>query len=393
MKNETTGAMRILAQLKASLKASRDLTGGILHYAAIHPDVTVQLFGEGTAHPNHLDFRAWKPDGIIVNASDAPTMNLIKSLGCGAAIFVNTEAPDAASLRCASVFCDNKAVAQAAIRLFTDKGIGRFAFVHTLEREQWADERSRTMRECAERLGCPFSAFDMPRTERRKAREALSMLASWISSLPKPCGILAANDSRAKDVLDACREAGVSIPDQVMVLGVDNEDFICSQMQPTLSSIVPDFHHGGYLAAEMLVKLATGSSRRLPKGVFGVRGVIERSSTSIHNDISRMVGKADEFMRLNAGNADISVQDVAKAANASLRLLQMNYKAVTGVTVRAAMQSLRLEKVCELLRETLMPIGRIGELCGFNNETYLKNLFRKRFGCSMRDWRKNQKIV
>ena len=256
MKNETTGAMRILAQLKASLKASRDLTGGILHYAAIHPDVTVQLFGEGTAHPNHLDFRAWKPDGIIVNASDAPTMNLIKSLGCGAAIFVNTEAPDAASLRCASVFCDNKAVAQAAIRLFTDKGIGRFAFVHTLEREQWADERSRTMRECAERLGCPFSAFDMPRTGRRKAREALSMLASWISSLPKPCGILAANDSRAKDVLDACREAGVSIPDQVMVLGVDNEDFICSQMQPTLSSIVPDFHQGGYLAAHT----ATGST-------------------------------------------------------------------------------------------------------------------------------------
>ncbi len=317
-------------------------------------------------------------------------MDLIESLGCGAALFVNVEAPIDAPFRSASVFCDNKAVAEAAALHFLDKGLRHFAFVHTLEREQWDGERGRTMRLFAERFGCTFSAFDTPRTGRLNLRRELSLLAEWIAALPKPCGILAANDSRAKYVLDACRQSQVAIPGQVMVLGVDNEDFICSQMNPTLSSIMPDFHSGGYLAAGMLVKLIKGTRSHLPRGVFGVRGIAERVSTSDSGDAGRMVSKADEFMRQNVGNCDISVADVAKAAGASLRLLQMNYKAVTGSTLSQVMQSLRLEKVCELLDETLTPIGRIGELCGFDSETYLKNLFRARFGCSMRDWRKKR---
>lgn len=390
METTVPGTIRILAHLKASLKASRDLTGGILHYAAIHPGVAVQLFGEGTAHPHHGDFLAWKPDGIIVSGNDDRTLDMIRSLECGAALFVNVEAPADAPFRCASVFCDNQAVAEAAARLFLDKGLRHFAFVHTLEREQWDLERGRTMRECARRLGCSFSSFDTPRPGRRNLRRELSMLAAWIAGLPKPCGMLAANDSRAKDVLDACREAAIAIPEQVMVLGVDNEDFICSQMHPTLSSIMPDFHDGGYLAAEMLAKLISGRRRHLPHGAFGVRGIAERVSTSDGSDAARMVSKADEFMRLHACNCDISVADVAKAAGASLRLLQMNYKAVTGATISQTMQSLRLEKVCELLAETLTPIGRIAEFCGFSSETYLKNLFRARFGCSMRDWRKGR---
>ena len=104
-----------------------------------------------------------------------------------------------------------------------------------------------------------------------------------------------------------------------------------------------------------------------------------------------MVSKATEFIRLYAGNRPISVSDVAKAAGASLRLLQMNYKAVTGQTICDTIQSLRLQKVCELLEQTMTPIGNIGELCSFNNETYLKKLFRAKFGCTMRNWRNKQK--
>ena len=98
---------------------------------------------------------------------------------------------------------------------------------------------------------------------------------------------------------------------------------------------------------------------------------------------------AGEFIRLYAGNRPISVSDVAKAAGASLRLLQMNYKSVTGTTISETIQSIRLRKVCKILEQTTTPIDHIGELCGFNCETYLKNLFRARFGCSMRDWRKS----
>ena len=390
MENKEPETIRILAHLKPAQKASRDMNGGILHYAAIHPNVKVLLFDGGRTCRPPADLCAWKPDGIIIGSSDERTVGLIERLGCRAALFVNVEPPTAASLRCASVFCDNTAVAEAAARLFADKGLKHFGFVPPHARERWAEERSQALSAAAARLGFSFSAFDTPREGRRNLRRELATLAAWIAALPKPCGIFAANDTRAKDVLDACREASVSIPEQAMVLGVDNEDFICPQMHPTLSSIIPDFHHGGYLAAEMLVQLVTGKSRRLPTGAFGVRGIVERASTSDPNGAGRMVSKANEFMRSHVGNCVISVSDVAKAAGASLRLLQMNYKAVTGTTISAAIQSLRLTKVCELLEQTLTPIGHIGELCGFNNETYLKNLFRARFGCSMRDWRQSR---
>ena len=390
MENEGKAPIRILAHLITSQKASRDMTGGILHYAAVHPGVNVQLYGVGTSRHGMAEFRAWAPQGVIIGTNDARNVHMIEGIGCRAALFVNVNPPSDTPLRCGSVLCDNAAIAETAARLFVDKNLKHFGYAHSREEEQWSVERGQTMRECAMRLGCSYSEFRSPSTGRWNQRKELSALANWIASLPKPCGIFAANDSRAKDVLDACRDASVSVPEQVMVLGVDNEDFLCSQMQPTLSSIMPDFYNGGYLAAETLVELITGNRRNLPRRTFGAQGIIERASTSDPNGAGRMVSKANEFMRLYAGNRAISVSDVAKASGASLRLLQMNYKAVTGTTISEAIQSIRLRKVCELLEQTTTPIGHIGELCGFNNETYLKNLFRARFGCSMRNWRKRR---
>ena len=390
----TTGSkepVRILAHLLTSQKASRDMTGGILHFAAVHPEVQVQLYGTGTSRHTREEFRTWKPDGVIIGTNDPRTVRSLPNIGCKAAIFVNVEPPSDTELRCGCVFCDNKAIAAAAAKLFIDKHLANFAFVNTREMDQWAVERGQAMRECACLSGCSFSEFITPCSARRNQRQELAALAKWISTIPKPCGIFAANDARAKDVLDACKKASIAIPEQAMVLGVDNEDFICSQMQPTLSSIIPDFAHGGYIAAETLVQLVCGKERTLPPRTFGVQGIIERISTCDPNGAGRMVSKATEFIRLYAGNRPISVSDVAKAAGASLRLLQMNYKAVTGQTICDTIQSLRLQKVCELLEQTMTPIGNIGELCGFNNETYLKKLFRAKFGCTMRNWRNKQK--
>jgi LacI family transcriptional regulator len=215
----------------------------------------------------------------------------------------------------------------------------------------------------------------------------MAALARWVGALPKPCGIFAANDIRAKEVMDACAAASVSVPGQVLVLGVDDEEFVCRQMRPTLSSVVPDFDKGGYLAAEMLVELLSGGPRRIGRRLFGVRGIVERLSTSDPNEAGRMVERAEEFIREHATSADISVRDVAKASAASLRLLQKNFKFITGTTVCEAIQTARLQRACSLLTETRTPIGRIAELCGFGGDAYLKKLFRNRLGCTMRDYR------
>lgn len=388
MKVDGGERIRILAHLMASQKASRAMTGGVLHYAAIHPEVQVQLYGVGTPCRSLSEFRDWKPDGIITGASNAATLRLIERVGCRTVVFVNAAPSCKTDLRCGYVSCDNTAIAASAAELFNRKHLKHFAYVNTRELDQWSVERGKAMRKCASDFNCTFSEFVSPEDRKISQRQELAILADWIAALQKPCGIFAANDSRAKDVIDACKSASVSIPEQVVVLGVDDEDFICAQLNPTLSSILPDFARGGYLAAETVVELVGRKLSNLPRREFGVQGVVERMSTSDSNGASRMVSKAAEFMQLYAGNRPISASDVAKAAGASLRLLQINYKAVTGTTISGTLQSIRLKKVCELLEQTTTPIGNIGELCGFNNEAYLKKLFRSRFGCTMRNWRK-----
>ena len=366
------------------------MTAGVLRYAATHSGVEVRLYGLGTAQGTLSQISEWRPDGVIVTPGDASEIRRIERAGCRAAVLVNAEPPAKTRLRCGSVFCNDEAVARAAFGVFASKRLRfrNFAFVGTRAGDAWSVTRECALRACVEEAGGAFDSFLQPNGTRIGRRRGHGTLAEWLAALPKPCGVFAANDLRAKDVIDACREAAVSIPDQVMVLGVDDEEFICRQTQPTLSSVVPDYGRGGYIAAETLVELLRGRQRRIPPRLFGVQGVVERSSTSDPYGAGRMVSLANEFIRTYATSPDISVCEVARAACASVRLLQKNFKAITGSTVFEAIQAARLRRVRELLVETQTPIGQIGELCGFGDEAHLKRLFRRRFGCTMRDYRR-----
>jgi LacI family transcriptional regulator len=363
------------------------MSGGILHYAAVHENVQVRLYGEGAPWRRLEDFGEWRPDGVIIGAADAATVGAVESLGCRAAVFVNTAPCVRTHLKYASVYCDNRAVAEAAVEVFRSKKIGHLAFVGVRSGESWSVERGENLRRIASEENSTFSEFVSNVPVRAGHRREIAALAKWIAALPKPCGIFAACDARAKDVFDAAADAGVSIPEQILVLGVDNEEFICRQTVPSLSSVIPDFARGGYIAAETLVNLIRGGKAR-PNGTFGVKGVVERLSTCDVNGASRMVLRAKDFIRNHAG-AIGSVEEVAKASGSSLRLLQKNFKTITGVTLSEAIQARRLRLVCDMLRESATPISRIGEMCGFGNEGNLKKVFRRHFGCTMREYRRN----
>lgn len=393
MKNATSGhALRILANVYAAQKASRDMTGGVLRYAAMHPGVEVKLYGLGAARRQIGELRDWKPDGVIVSTDDPAEIRRIERAGCRAAVFVNVEPPARTSMRCASVFCDGAAVAQAAADLFARKGLRHFAYVGTRDDDPWSREREDALRKCAAEKGASFSSFAPPRGANARPVREMAAMARWTAGLPKPCGLLAANDIRAMDALETCRKAGASVPERVMVLGVDDEEFICRQTSPTLSSVVPDFDRGGYLAMETLAGLLAGAVPGAERPRFGVRGVVERASTSDPNGAGRIVSRAKEYIRTYATTTDISVGDVAKSSGASVRLLQKHFRAIAGTTVSDAIQTVRLARVRELLEETATPIGRIGELCGFFGEAHLKKIFRRRYGCTMRDWRRSRRF-
>lgn len=362
------------------------MSGGILHYASTHDDIHVKIYGPGTPWSRIDEFAAWQPDGIIIGATDTKTISTIRRLGCRAAVFINDVAPEDCGFIHSSVYCDNCRVAEAAANLFLKKRLAHMAYIGSRAQEDWSIERGTHFRRIIEASCKTFTSFDPPTAAQKNHSNEIAMLTEWLKKLPKPCGIFAACDSRAKDVFDAACDGGVAIPDQVLVCGVDDEEFICEQMTPTLTSIIPDFHHGGYLAAEMLAQLSSYGKRKSEECRFGVKGIVERLSTCDQFGANRVVLRAQEFIRQN-GLEDISVAEVAKAAGASLRLLQKNFKMVTGTTVCDCIRTHRLERVCTILRETATPIGQIGELCGFGDEKHLKKLFRARFGCTMRHYR------
>ena len=134
--------------------------------------------------------------------ADAAEIRRLERIGCRAAVFVNVEPSARTSLRCASVFCDGAAVAEAAAELFARKRLRHFAYVGTREGDPWSAEREAALRRSAAERDVSFDAFPPPRGDRaRTAREAAA-LARWAAGLPKPCGLLAANDIRAMDVLE-----------------------------------------------------------------------------------------------------------------------------------------------------------------------------------------------
>lgn len=380
--------LRLLAHLDVRHAASREMLGGVLRYAAGHSEWEVQFWG---GHPSNEPFeyyRDWRPDALVTDGvCHRYAREEFAALAGRAVVFVNTTPIQGLRRPYAVLTTDERLLAVAAADLFVRKGLTLFAYVGTPGPERWSEARKRLFKTTLSERGYALSVFREPAATTWHQQE--KALATWIRELPKPCGVWTAYDQRAKHVLDACHLAGVTVPDQVQILGVDNESYICEQTVPSLSSLAPDFEGGGFKAAEFLDNALAG--RRLTERntafKFGLKGVVERLSTSDTNGTARRVAAAHEFIRRHAPSG-IGVTDVAASLGVSNRLLEKNYRAVTGRTVIEDLQAERLAHVKEMLRKTTTPIDNIGPFCGFNSPSHLKTLFKRTFGMSMSEFRR-----
>jgi len=387
MRQPKNRKLRLLAHLDVRHAASREMVGGILRYAAGHPEWEVQFWG---GHPSNEPFEYycdWRPDALVTDGvCHLYARDEFAALAGRAVVFVNTAPRQGLRRPRAVLTTDERLLAVAAAELFVRKGLSHFAYVGTPGTERWNEARKRLFKAALGERGYALSVFREPAaTGWRQQEEAL---AAWIRELPKPCGVWAAYDQRAKHVLDACHLAGVTVPDQVQILGVDNESYICEQTGPSLSSLAPDFEGGGFKAAEFVDNALAGRlTERNTTFKFGLKGVVERLSTSDTNGTARRVAAAHEFIRRHAPSG-IGVTDVAASLGVSPRLLEKNYRAVTGRTVIEDLQTERLARVKEMLRKTTTPIDSIGPFCGFKSLSHLKTLFKRTFGMSMSEFRR-----
>ena len=256
-----------------------------------------------------------------------------------------------------------------------------YAFVHNPSVMQWSVDRCAAFRETLRDNG--FWCHEM------KAPEGLQ-------KLERPVGVFAANDDRGYDVIEFCHAHRMRVPEDAAVLGINNDTLICENCHPRLSSIQPDFEQEGYLAAETLSKMM-GTSKHSNIRTFehsnnqslfvGVRAVIRRESTAELSQSGKLVQKAVAYIRRHALEG-IDVADVVAHLKVSRRLADLRFRELQHTSIGEEIMRIRLAEVQRLLRATKEPIDAIAAKCGYENPNYLKNLFRRKFSMTMRDFRK-----
>lgn len=327
----------------------------------------------------------WQPIGCIVECSGLAPRFAIRDFGGTPTVFLDRH-PSTLPTSTTCVYSDSRSIATCAARELLSLGFSDYAFVPWVLDTVWSRERGEMFAELVGMNGKRFHRFDVGfRVGNELAyRKAL---AKWIGKLPKPCGIFAANDSLGEQVLTACQGIGVAVPDDVAVVGVDDETQICENATPTLSSVQVDNESAGYFSAQLLSKLLAGV--KCGSYVFGARGMNRRASTQRLLKGGARIAKAIEFIRLHACEG-LNVATVVAQMGCCRRLADMYFKASLGRTVLEEIHEVRLSRVKDLLERSTCEMSSLADLTGYSSNDDLRRVFKKRFGCTMRQYRLKQ---
>ena len=323
-------------------------------------------------------------DGFIVSLPAAEDSYAPLAAADVPTVVLDIHAASLAARRRNMVFVRNSSAAiglAAADHLISTGRCRSYAFVHNPSVMEWSVERFRAFRETLADRDLWCRELEDP---------------AQLRGMERPIGICAANDDRGYDVLEWCRAHRIRVPEDALVVGINNDTLICENCRPRLTSIQPDFEQEGYLAADALEQMMASDifGRRARSALaqqdvlVGVKSVVRRESTAEISPSGKLVQRAVAYIRRNALRG-IGAADVVRHLGCSRRLADLRFRELQGTSIGEMLIATRLEEVKRLLRSTKEPIGDIAAVCGFSNANYLKNLFRRRFNMSMRDYSKS----
>jgi len=286
------------------------------------------------------------------------------------------------------VVTDDEAIGRMAVDYFLDRGFRRFAYCG-LDEMYWSRRRGETFCRKAADAGGEIRIYEPSKKRLRTDEAERPALADWLRSLPKPTALLACNDDRSKQVLAACKVADLKVPDEVAILGVDNDDLVCELEYPQLSSIALSVEAAGYAAASLLDELMTERRTRRAKEriVVSPLYIVERQSTDVLATGDREVAAGLRFIREHV-TLGIQVGDVAEASALSRRALQQRFRRVLGRSVHDEIKRSRIDHMARLLVTTNRSIGEIARSLQCTEVKNIARYFRQRTGLTPTRYRK-----
>ena len=325
--------------------------------------------------------REWNPVGVIVEYSAVVAgLVSVRALDGVPAVYLDYDPKFGRTHH--MVAPDPDVIAQIALRELFALDFEHYAFVPFSVPYFWSNRRQTAFRHLVRAAGKKGHVF---------SRTGDMSLADWLESLPKPCGLFAANDRVSEEVIGAALLKGVRVPEDLAVIGVDGDEKICTNAHPQLSSVQLDFIQAGYLAAEKLHDLICGRLGRSGLWKFEPLRVIRRRSTAscmrrTAADLPKEIGRVSEFLKDSAGNG-VTVADVVNLLGGSRRTAEQRFKRQTGKTILEAIHDGIYVRACEFAADRHVRTQHVPDLLGGVSRDTLDRIFLKRTGQTFRAWR------
>ena len=362
-------SLKVILLLETSREYGRQLQFGITKYSYFNGPWT--FYREAGGRDRTLpQLKDWGANGIVAHAKNVAAARKIRDTGIPAIVKgFKVEG-------CPLLDADNGAIGIMGAEHLIDRGFRQFAYCG-YDDLYWSVERGNAFAERIEQEAFEIFLYRQPRARKQRSWDReLAHMAQWLKSLPTPIGIMACVDDRSQHVLHACKMVGLDVPADVAVLGVDNDELICSLANPRLSSIALAAQKAGYETAGLLDRLMAGERVDDPVIVTQPTHVVTRQSTDVMAMNDRMVAGALQYIRSHATDP-IQVTDVVNALPISRRALQKRFRAILGRTILDEIRHARVDMVAQMLTETNLSVEQIALACGYPGIDHISRSFGK----------------
>ena len=365
---------KVALLLNTSRPYGRKLTEGVIRYSQLYGPWSFylddQFYLSRPSKSNMSYLKKWEVDGIITR--DFKEASILTELGVPIITARNQGYLDSQ----VQIRTKDAEIGKMAFDFFRSKGVTNFGYCG-FQNMPWSQRRENGYNNSVAKAGFKTHIYNSHSSKRMLHRNMeYTNIAQWLENIPKPIGILSCNDDRGYDIIECCRIARLNVPNDIAVLGVDDDNLVCNLANPKLSSVIIDIEQAGFDTASAMHKMMAG--RTIPPKDIIVKPlkVAERHSTDIMAIEDDAVKEALEFIRKHSHQL-IQTEDVAEAVGISRRSLESRFRKIIGHSVFVEIRRKRIEKICSLLIETDLTITKIALMLGYNDSDHIARFFKK----------------